>query len=116
MDELKGHGDKLDAEINQSEKELEALQNTLSLMKESNRICENNYLEAEPDLAQKRSTLEQSHRELKSAVQRKKEQLVSITAKVEVRQTQISESNTIGITTSTGYGRSRASKGTILWK
>ncbi|KAL5965839.1 hypothetical protein TSMEX_006430 [Taenia solium] len=75
MDELKSYGDKLDAEIIQSEGELEALQNTLSLMKESNRICENKYLEVESDLVQKRNTLEQSHKELKSAFHRKKKQL-----------------------------------------
>ncbi|CDS40761.1 coiled coil domain containing protein 39 [Echinococcus multilocularis] len=83
MDGLKSHGDKLDAEIKQSEKELEALQNTLSLLKESNRICESSYLEAESDLVQERNILEQSRKELKSTVHRKKEQLLSTRTKVE---------------------------------
>ncbi|KAL5112749.1 Coiled-coil domain-containing protein 39 [Taenia crassiceps] len=86
MEELKNHGDQLDAEINQSEKELEALQNTLSLMKESNRVCENNHLDAESDLVQKRDTHEQSCKELKSAAHRRKKQLVSIRIKVEELQ------------------------------
>ncbi|EUB63784.1 Coiled-coil domain-containing protein [Echinococcus granulosus] len=83
MDGLKSHGDKLDAEIKQSKKELEALQNTLSLLKESNRICESNYLEAESDLVQERNILEQSRKELKSTVHRKKERLLYTRTKVE---------------------------------
>ena len=77
MNELKSYGDKLDQEIEESEKELEALQNTLAVLKESNR-------EVEPGLLQERDTLELKYKELRGIAAEKRKRQACTLAKLQV--------------------------------
>ncbi|KAM3176567.1 hypothetical protein ACTXT7_006268 [Hymenolepis weldensis] len=78
IDDLRIYGNKLNAEIEQSKCELEALQNTLSLVKESNRLYEYNYKEADSELVEERNGLEQICKNWKKDIQEKKRNYISL--------------------------------------
>lgn len=86
IDDLRIYGNELNAEIEQSKCELEALQNTLSLVKESNRLYEYNYKEADLELVEERNGLEQICKNWKKDIQEKKQNysLLATAAKVDL--------------------------------
>lgn len=86
IDDLRSYGNKLDADIEQSKKEIEALQNTLLLVKESNRIYEYNCIEADPELIKERDTLEQIFKNLRNTIQERKSHYISIANVIQVSQ------------------------------
>ena len=87
MGELRIYGDKLDIEIEGSEKDLEALQNTVAVLKEGNRRFENSYTEAEPEMIQERDSLGLKFKEIKGIVSEKRRKKARAMAKIQVMQT-----------------------------
>ncbi|KAM7540020.1 hypothetical protein Aperf_G00000033947 [Anoplocephala perfoliata] len=86
IDDLRSYGNKLDADIEQAKKEMEALQNTLLLVKESNRIYEHNCVEADPDSIEERDELEQIYKKLRSTIQERKSHYISLANLVKAKK------------------------------
>nr|CDS33376.1 coiled coil domain containing protein 39 [Hymenolepis microstoma] len=86
IDNLRSYGNKLNAEIEQSKCELEALQNTLLLVKEGNRLYENNYTEADQELIEERNEIEQVCKKWKKDLQEKKRYCLSLATDIQKKQ------------------------------
>ncbi|VDN98293.1 unnamed protein product [Rodentolepis nana] len=86
IENLRSYGNKLNAEIEQSKCELEALQNTLLLVKEGNRLYEHNYKEADQELVEERNEIEQVSKKWKKELQEKKRYCLSLAADIQKKQ------------------------------
>ncbi|VDD74688.1 unnamed protein product [Mesocestoides corti] len=73
LDELKLYGTDLDTSIKKSEKELEALRNTLALLKESDHLYENKCVEVNSELVNQKTILKTRCMDLRTIANEKKE-------------------------------------------